>query len=463
MTAPTYSVAKTLPAPRSLPLIGQPATIYRLTTQPLVLLREHYQRFGVLSALHPVQAGKAATVLAFGAELNKTILSNPTLFHSPNITLLGDSALTRLSSGLVSMNGERHRQQRRLMMPAFHKQAVTGYRDLIVQYTAEALERWKRAGQIHLMPELRQLILRIVSHALFGLDNLAENEQVGSLISRWTRMSSTPQYILLPFLRGKLNRLSEQLERELLAVIERKRAAGTQGQDVLSMLIQAHDEDGARLTDSELIGQLAILFIAGHETTVNALAWTLILLARDASLRLALKDALDGVLHGAAPTAEQAYAIPLLDQVIKESMRLMPPVIYTIRMGAEPFELGGYALAKDSAVMLSHFITHRMPDLYPEPDRFLPQRWEQIDPSPYEYLPFSAGPRMCIGAAFASLEMRLILAMLLSQVQIAPLDSIDYQIDTTILLPKGNVPCAVADVNQRRDAPRFARKDFVIG
>ncbi|MBC8172169.1 MAG: cytochrome P450, partial [Anaerolineae bacterium] len=394
--------APAIPGPRRLPLIGQLSAIWRLNQKPLALLSDQYRRFGSISGLTTFENGGQGTLLAFGPEFNQAVLTNPALFHNPNLTSFGDSAFTRLLSGLVTMNGERHRQQRRLIMPAFHKQAVANYHDLMVNYTADMLDHWQTADQIDLMLELRQLILRIVSHSLFGLEDVGKNERLGNLIDQFTRMVNAPQYLLVPPLRRQLYKLSEQLEGELVTLINQKRARETPSNDVLSLLIQAHDEDGTRLTDGELIGQLAILFIAGHETTVNALAWTLILLARYPKLRLALAETLDSTFDEMSPTIEQVYGLPLLDHVIKESMRLLPPVVYTARIGVEAFDLGGYKLAKDSMVILSHFVTHRMPEIYADPEEFLPERWENLDVSPYHYLPFSAGARMCIGATFAS-------------------------------------------------------------
>jgi cytochrome P450 len=430
-----------LPGTRRLPLIGQTAGILRLNTRPLDMLREQFTRFGHLSALTPLRDGEEGLVFAFGAELNREVLGNPDIFNNPSLEKLGDSAFTRLSSGLVTMNGERHRQQRRMMMPAFHKQAVAHYADLMVCHTDEMLNRWQQADRINLMPELRRLVLHIVSHTLFGLDE--SNERLGDLIVRWSRISSSAVHLLVPPLRQRLNRLSAQLERELLTLIERKRH--NVGQDILSMLIQTHDEDGTRLTDAELVGQLAVLFIAGHETTVNALAWMLIMLAHKPAMRLELVEG----LKGTAPTMEQVYNVPLLDRFIKETMRLLPPAVYTARMVTQPFTLGSHRLAQNSMVILSHFITHRLPEIYDAPEVFRPERWETLDVSPYEYMPFSAGSRMCIGATFASLEMRIVLAMLLQRVQVRPLKPVDYQVVGISLRPKVDVVCTVHPAGER--------------
>lgn len=441
--------AAPISAPRSLPLIGHIQAMLALNSTPIPFLTERYQRYGVFSAMTTPRPDKPAMLLAFGAPYNQPVLSDPALFYTVSADTLKDSPLKRLASGLLSMNGERHRQQRRLMMPAFHKQVVVGYTDLMAHATEDMLNTWAMGGQVGLMTELRRLITRIVGRALFGLDDPALTDRTAALMQRWIVMSQSPANLLLPWKHQQLQAVSADLESALLTMVSRKRA-GALGTDVLSMLVAAHDEDGGRMTDAELVGQAAILFLAGHETTVNALAWTLMVLARFPELRLALVDEARGLLNGGAPTPEQAYALPLLDRVIKESMRLLPSVIYTLRQATDSFELGGHRLPKDSGVILSHYITHRLPEVYANPRRFDPARWENISPSPYEYIPFSAGPRLCIGATFASLEMRVILAILLQRVQIEPVGAVDYQTTSTILHPKGEMPVTVYPSDVRR-------------
>lgn len=440
-----------IPAPRSFPLIGHIQSMLRLNNHPLSFLTERYAQFGRLSAVTAPRPNKPAYVLAFGADYNQTVLSNPAQFHTIGPEVFKESPLKRLASGLLSMNGERHRQQRRLIMPAFHKQAVADYGEMMGQATQEMLDGWAMGEQIDLMPELRRLITGIVGRALFGLDDAKFTEQTAILMQRWITMSQSPVNLFIPWKHKQLQAVSGELESALLTMVARKRQ-GALGTDVLSMLVAAHDEDGGRLTDAELVGQMAILFLAGHETTVNALAWTLILLSRNPVLRLALVDELHSTLKGAAPTTEQAYGFPLLEQVIKESMRILPPVVYTLRRSIEPFVIEGYSLAKDSGVILSHYITHRLPELYPQPRCFNPARWEHISPSPYEYIPFSAGPRLCIGATFASLEMRVILGLLLQQLQIEPVGGVDYQTTSAILHPKGALPVKVYAADAQRPA-----------
>ncbi len=196
------------------------------------------------------------------------------------------------------------------------------------------------------------------------------------------------------------------------------------------------------LSDEELIGHAFTLFVAGHETTSNALAATVLLLEQHPAVLADLLDELDGTLHGAAPTVAHVGTLPLLEGVIKESLRLLPPAIIGIRIAAQPTQLSGYAVPKGANVVYSEFVTQRMPELYAEPDRFKPARWATLDPSPYEYLPFAAGPHMCIGWAFAMQELRVVLAMLLQRYRLALVPG--TRVDLTVRMqPKHGLPMHV--------------------
>jgi cytochrome P450 len=200
------------------------------------------------------------------------------------------------------------------------------------------------------------------------------------------------------------------------ALIARKRAGGGDNRDVLAMLLQSRDEEsGASLSEEEVVGHVGALFAAGHETTANTLTWTLFLLSQHPHICAELLDELEQVLGGAAPSVEQLEQLPLLDRVLKESMRIIPVVPAVFRRSAEDVELGGYLVPAHTEIFTSTYATHHLPEIYAEPERFLPGRWETITPSPFEYSPFSVGPRMCIGATFALFEMKIVLAMLLQR------------------------------------------------
>jgi cytochrome P450 len=198
-------------------------------------------------------------------------------------------------------------------------------------------------------------------------------------------------------------------------LIRQRRANTGSPRDVLGRLTQAHDEHGGRLTDGELVGQTAFLFMAGHATTASALTWTLLLLSAHPAVLRDIVDELDGVLGGAAPDAEKLAALPLLDRVTRESLRLLPPVMWWGKVSTGAFDLGPHQFAAGTQVIFSPYVTQRLPGIYPDPDAFRPDRWLTLEPGPYEYLPFSAGQRGCLGAGFATMEMKLVPAVLLQR------------------------------------------------
>jgi cytochrome P450 len=198
------------------------------------------------------------------------------------------------------------------------------------------------------------------------------------------------------------------------------------------------------MSEAEVIGNAVVLFLAGHETSANALSWAIFLPAQHPTVAHALLDELETHLRGEPPTLEKLSNLRLLDGVINETLRLFPPLAYIMRTAQEPFAMGGYEFAAKSTVMISHYLTHRLPATYTGPDRFLPQRWFTLKPSPYEYIPFSAGPRLCIGAQFAMLEMKLVLAMLLQRFRLAPLHQAEIKTGINFLLRVRQMPMVVS-------------------
>jgi cytochrome P450 len=174
------------------------------------------------------------------------------------------------------------------------------------------------------------------------------------------------------------------------------------------------------LEPSDLVGQITLLFGASHETTALALTWTLFLLSQHPEVASELADELDAELHGDPMQPDQASRLPLLDRVLRESLRLFPPVPYTIRTATRESALGDATVARGDKVICSHYFTHHMPELYAEPERFLPQRWESLQPDPAAYLPFSMSPRICIGQNFATAVIKGVLTTLLPRVRLAP-------------------------------------------
>jgi cytochrome P450 len=284
------------------------------------------------------------------------------------------------------------------------------------------LERWQSLSQIDLHAEMKKLTQRITVKTLFGLDDEKEIDRIGTLLQQlndsrvlllFTPLIDVPG---MPYHHAL--KQASQLESFIRAMIAQKRSE-SESTDVLAALVRAHDEDGTKLTDDELICHTVILYGAGYITTSNALTWTIFLLHQHPRILASLLAELDGELHGDAPKLESLRQLSLLDGVVKESLRLLPPAPVLLHIAASPCEVDGFALHKGSTIFLSPFVTHRLPELYEEPDRFKPERWATLSRTPYEYLPFAAGSHRCIGAEFAMQEMKVVLAMLLQRYRLA--------------------------------------------
>lgn len=448
-----------LPGPRHIPLIGWRAYALPFYRDPLGYMLKLRQAYGDVVAW---EERDPLVVFAFGPQYNRQLFSDQELFFSDpfsNIPAPPNSALFTLRSGLLNMNSEKHKQQRRLMLPAFHKKHVETYRDDMIALTQRTLDRWYEGQPLDIAAEMRRLTMAIATKTLFGLDVPPNAESIGGVISRMLELLTSTSVNVLPRnLPGTTYRemlgVAERLESAIKEIIDRKRSQSTDSSDVLSMLIHARDEDGAAMTDVELVGQAYTLFVAGHETSSNALTWTLFLLSQHPRILDDLRDELASVLRGAPPTIEQLNQLPLLERVIKESMRLLPPASFGSRVNTAAFKLGPYELRKQTVVVFSQYLTHHMPELYPQPERFIPERWERITPSLYEYLPFGAGARMCIGATFAMMEIKIVLAMLLQRygLMLAPNARVDRSVKVT-LGTKHGMPMVTLPAN--RPVPRI--------
>jgi cytochrome P450 len=438
-----------IPGPAATPILGRRGNYLRYFRDPIASMQNFYETYGAVVAF---VENTTSWVFAFGPNYNRQLLTDPELF---NVQLLflptpADSAVRRLCTGLLNMNGDLHRQQRQLMMPAFHEDHLKSYHAGMVAIVQRFLDRWQVGQVLDMASELRQLTLYLTTQTLFGLEASSEMARtLAPLIKQWLLLFTSDVVNQLPLnLPGlpyrTLLRLSENLESHIQAMIT-QRQAGPAQPDLLTRLIQARDEGQAGMTDMELIGETNLAFISGHEKSAVALMWILFLLSQHPRLAADLCDELDGLLHGEAPTSEHLSQLPLLDQVIKESLRILPPISSLWRLGTAPFELGSYPLPKGSWVTLSPFVTHHLPDFYPEPRRFRPERWSTLTPSPYEYLPFGAGTHACLGASFAVMQLKIVLTLLLQRyhVTIPPGTKIETQMKIT-LSPRHGLPVRLA-------------------
>ena len=326
-----------------------------------------------------------------------------------------------LGNGLLTSDGETWRRQRKLAQPAFHTRRIQAYADVMVAYTERLLTQWRPGATRDVNADMMRLTLTVVAKTLFDADIDQNAPRVGAaltdILEVTTKRMQSPIQVIPEWLPTPGNRRRQAARRDLdeivLGMINERRAANADRGDLLSMLMQARDEAGHGMTDQQLRDEAVTIVLAGHETTANALAWTWYLLAQHPEVEAQLHAELDHVLAGRLPTADDLRQLPYTEMVIKESMRLYPPIPSFARLALEDVTLSEYVVPKGMIVSLSPYVIHRDPRWYPEPEAFRPERMsrenEKLLPKG-AYIPFSTGPRVCIGNNFAMLEAVLILA-----------------------------------------------------
>jgi len=437
-----------IPGPPPTKILGPKGNLLRFFGDPIHYMESLHKEYGEVVSF---VKGAPGIIFGFGPKYNQQILSNIDKFHTTGITVPGpeDSAQRRIGVGLLNMNGSEHKHYRQMLMPLFMKRVVEGYQVPVESYTEELLRGWKTGHVVEMTEAMKEFMLRVSCRLLFGMSDPDEGILIGRMTEKWMEMSTSVGVRLfnhnLPFTpyRRMLN-FAESLENRIKNLADKRRKEGTKGNDLLTILLSARDEEGNPIPEKGIIGLLNFMFVASSETTAHSLDWTLFLLAQHPPILGELQEELKAVCHGAAPTQEKFKELPLLDGVIKESMRLLPPGVYNCRRAKEDFTFGDYDLPKGSTVAFSHYITHHMPEIFPEPNRFNPKRWETIAPSPYEYLPFSAGSRRCIGSEFALLTMKISLGMICQRFKfrVVPGSTIDRRVNIT-LSPKRGMPMEI--------------------
>ena len=327
-----------------------------------------------------------------------------------------------LGNGLLTSEGVFWRRQRKLVQPAFHQGRIAAYAEVMVAYTERMVASWKHGQGLDVHEAMMRLTLDIVAKTLFDTDVSREAEDVGAalqvLMSKFFRQAGfallLPSFIPIPTTR-RLQRAVGQLDKVIYEIIRRRRTSGQTSGDLLSVLLRAQDDEGLGMTDRQLHDEIMTLFLAGHETTANALSWTWLLLGQNPGVEEKLIEELRRVLSGRSPTAADLPRLTYTEMILREAMRLYPPVWVIGRRGLAPFRMGEYELPAETNVLMSQIITHRDARYFPDPDRFDPDRWKADDPRfvslpRFAYFPFGRGPRVCIGAGFAMMEAVLLLA-----------------------------------------------------
>ena len=323
-----------------------------------------------------------------------------------------------LGDGLLTSEDETHRRQRRLIQPIFHHERIDTYGDPMVAEAERAADRWTDGAALDLHAEMARLTLAIVGRTLFATDveSAEASEVTGALheiLSQFGRQFSPwfpiTERLPLPATR-RFDRAVAVFDRLITSLIAERRATGPRD-DLLSLLLAAQ-EDGAGMTDTQVRDEAVTLFLAGHETTSNALTWTWWQLSRHPDVEARVHAELDGVLGGRPPGTGDLGSLPYLRAVLAESIRLRPPAWAMGRQAMAPHEIAGITLPAGSVVVVSPWVLHHDERWWPDAHAFSPDRWLEPDPERprHAYLPFGGGPRMCIGEGFAWMEAGLVMA-----------------------------------------------------
>jgi len=428
-----------IPALRSIPWLGSP---WAMLSHPGAYLLDGYRRLGPIFRFDLMGMRMVALI---GPEANRLIMvtQRERFSHA-----LGYAFVRKvLGDGLLFQDGEVHRRNRTLMTPAFHQRGVQQYFEIMSACAAAHLARWARAGRGSMYERFRHLTFDIMARLVLGVSATVDigslgqlNDQLAKGTVAFLRIGSTWTTF------GKGLRARDALRAYLRDLIRSRRAAAgsAPGTDALGLLMAARDESGAALSEDELLEQAVILMFAGHETTTSMLTSFMLALREHSDVHRRLIDEQQRVVGDGALTLDHIKELHDLDCVLKEVERVWPPISLCQRGVVDRVEFAGYVLPPGTLVIYSPWVTHRIADVFRDPERFDPDRFapprEEHRATPYSLVGFGGGPRLCIGQAFAQLEMKIIAAQLLQGYR-CELDPGDPQLRyVPTLYPRSGLP-----------------------
>jgi cytochrome P450 len=379
------------------------------------MLEQSRARFGDMFTVKIAHEG--TWVMVSDPELVKQVFTgDPRVFHAGE----GNAILRPIlgDNSVLVLDEKPHIGQRRLLLPPFHGERMQGYGETMAAIAAREIESWPTGTPYKLRPRMQAITLEIILETVFGVHEKERMDPLRAALRDFLDLTTDPRLLLpvvligperirrVPAFARRVDRVDELIHRE---IADRRLAEDlAEREDILSMLVAARHEDGSPMSDAEIRDELLTLLVAGHETTATALSWAMERLTRHPEKLERLRAE---VLAG-----EEEY----MTATIQETLRLRPVIVLVIRKLTEPVEIGGYELPAGASVTPCIHLVHRNPRIYPEPDRFLPERFLETPPGTYTWIPFGGGVRRCLGAAFAQFEMAVVLKELVKRHQIRP-------------------------------------------
>jgi cytochrome P450 len=427
--------------------------------RPFDFLDDNHRAYGDIFTMHLAALPRPAVVVSDPELVKEVFAMGPDEGHAGKANMVLKPFLGEHS--VLVLDGAEHLRQRKMLQPAFHGDRMGAYGRAMLDLAHEAIDRMPVGRRFAVHGPMQSITLEVIVRTVFGISEGPRFSELAAIFKEALGITAWPG-LLFPIMQrdlgplspwGRFVRLSNRANEILRGEIRRGRAEGTAGRtDALAMILDARDEAGSPLSEDEVTDELVTLLVAGHETTATSIAWALRWILPDAGLVARLRAEIATTEGDPARIAK----LELLDSTVKEALRLQPIVPIVGRVLQRPMKFGGYELPAETIVTPSVYLVHRRPSLYPEPARFKAERFLEIRPSQWEWLPFGGGLRRCIGAAFAMYEMKMVLGALLPRVDMRLEGGEVRAVRRAITLaPAGGLPVVVT-ARRSRDSGRRA-------